>query len=44
MLYTFINYCAKVNIIFKSTNFFGKKLHFFTKKVDLYRLERPIIP
>ena len=37
MLYTFINYCAKVNIYFESTNFFGKKLHFFTKKDVLIR-------
>ena len=34
MLYTFyVKFCAKVNIYFESANFFGKKLHFFTKKV-----------
>ena len=33
MLYTFyVKFCAKVNIYFESANFFGKKLHFFTKK------------
>ncbi|GEM_PF-6173432 len=32
MIYTFINYCAKVNIYFQSANFFGKKSHFFAKK------------
>jgi hypothetical protein len=35
MIYTFINYCAKVNIYFKTANIFGKKLHFFAKKIVL---------
>jgi len=35
MIYTFINYCAKVNIYFKTANIFGKKLHFFAKKFVL---------
>ena len=36
--YTFINLCAKLNIYFISANFFGKKLHFFTKKLALYHI------
>lgn len=36
--YTFINLCAKLNIIFISANFFGKKLHFFTKKLVFYHI------
>ncbi len=35
MIYTFINFGAKVNIYFKTTNFFGKNFHFFTKKMLL---------
>ena len=45
MIYTFINYCAKVNIIFKSANFFGKKLHIFAKKTvfcHFYALKRTL--
>jgi hypothetical protein len=38
MIYTFINYCAKVNIYFKTANIFGKKLHFFAKKIVFYHI------